>query len=119
MLEKVSLRRLAINIIRVIEGIISFFLAFRIIFLLIPVNPSTPFVVWIYTVSTSLMVPFRGIVNNTLVGIGGVFDWVALITLIAYLVLGEIIVTSIRSLIPVEDDYLGREAGTYHSVRRR
>ena len=120
MITQISWRRFIINLVRILQAIVGFFLVARIVFLAIPANSATPFVAWVYQVSSNLMSPFRAIVQNTATGTGGVFDWVAVITLVAYLILGEILISIANSLLPLEEErYIGGEARTYHSIRRR
>ena len=103
-MSRILIRRILVNTISAILWIISVFLILRIGLLFIAANPATPFVSWIYKVSNNLMYPFQGIVKNSSVGGSGVFDWVALITLIVYLLFGAVIISVINYLLsPAEE----------------
>lgn len=93
-----TIRNLIVYIINIGLGIVTFFLGFRIIFQLFAANPNTPFVSWIYSTSLDLMSPFLGIFPNLNVGGGSVFDLVALITLVAYTVITQLLVAVIDAL---------------------
>ena len=76
---------------RVLAGLINFFLALVEIFLGLRVilrffgaNPNNDFVHWIYTSSTTLMDPFRGIFHTVVVGNNHVIDFSAIFAMIVY-----------------------------------
>ena len=104
------IRSLLVLFIDLIMAVIAFFLGMRVIFQLFQANPSTPFVTWIYTVSAGLMYPFRGIFPNLQISEFGVLDLVALVTLLAYSVIGYLIIGAIRTMIrPTVHDAYHRE----------
>ena len=92
-------RSIFIMIIDLAMAIIAFLLGMRVIFQLFRANPETPFVAWIYQLSGSLMYPFQGIFPNIQVSEIGELDLVALITLLAYSIIGYLIIGAIRSFI--------------------
>lgn len=67
----------------VIAGVIS--LALRVFLLLFSANPTTPFVDFIYRISTDYLSPFRGIFPPRPVGETGYLDVAALFAIIVYL----------------------------------
>jgi hypothetical protein len=81
-----SVRNALFLVLNLLMGIIGFFIGFRFILELVSANPSTPFVAWIYSVSSSLIYPFNGIISNPKIGFG-TFDIVALIALLAYAII--------------------------------
>ncbi len=97
------------NLINSILMIVGAFLGLRFILELVSANPSTPFVAWIYSISEMFIYPFRGIVPNVSAGIG-ILDIVAIIALVAYSILGYILISLLRS---VTSDYSDRY-GTAH-----
>lgn len=66
-------------------------LLFRVFFLLFSANADTPFVQWIYSVTTDLMSPFRGIFPTKSVGLTGYLDISAIFAIIFYLILSAAI----------------------------
>lgn len=109
-----ELLRMLINL---VLSITTFFLVTRLIFRFFSTNPQTPFVQWIFEISNSLMVPFVNIVPN-LTTQTGVLDLVAVITLIAYLVIGYILLSMMGGMVHeeiIEEDYPA--VGHYHDIR--
>lgn len=78
------------GILYIIGGVIEGFVGLRFLFELLGANPASPFVGWIYDVSTPLVTPFAGIFgqNPVLTGHGvvaaSVFDWTALVAFAVY-----------------------------------
>lgn len=104
------------TIVNIVLALISFFLLLRVFFLFFSVNQTTPFVLWVLTVSRILMSPFLGIAPN--IGVQtGVLDTVALITLIAYLLVGYIILTLIEGL--AEQRFLEKGGEVHYNSRHR
>lgn len=93
-----ELRNILLSITNVILLIISAFLIARILFQILGANSTTPFVSWVYDVSSFLMTPFRGIFNSANLGQNATLDVPALIALIAYAILGIFIMYLIRTL---------------------
>lgn len=105
------IRSLLILFVDVVMAIIAFFLGMRVIFQLFQANPSTPFVAWIYSVSDGLIYPFRGIFPNMQISEIGVLDLVALITLLAYSVVGYLIIGALRAFIHPREHITHHEHG--------
>jgi hypothetical protein len=95
-----SIRNAFIYLLDLLMAGITFFLGLRFVFNLIAANPSTPFVAWIYQLSNSLIYPFSGIVPNFTFG-SGVFDMVALISLLAYAIVFYLLGALLDALLPV------------------
>jgi uncharacterized protein YggT (Ycf19 family) len=80
-------------------AVIAFFLGMRVILELFQANAGTPFVAWIYRVSSGFMYPFNGLFPNFAISDFGFLDLTALITLFAYAVVGYIVLAIIRSVL--------------------
>ena len=93
-----SIRNFFVSLMNLLLGVITFFLGLRFAFKLLSANPGTPFVAWIYSVSSYLMAPFNGIFGNLSLGQGGVIDIVALISLLAYTIGCYLIITLVDSV---------------------
>lgn len=72
------------TLLNIIFGAVVFLLGLRIVLRLFGANPSTPFVSWTYSVSESLLTPFRGIFPTTQLVPGSVFDIPAFVALLVY-----------------------------------
>ncbi|MDN5275626.1 MAG: hypothetical protein JWN33_275 [Candidatus Saccharibacteria bacterium] len=76
------------GIVYAIGGFIEALVGLRFIFELFGADPASPFVTWIYSLSTPFVAPFAGIFgqNATITGAGVVttstFDWAALVALV-------------------------------------
>lgn len=92
-----NIRYLVIQVINFMLALVVFFLGFRIIFQLFGANPQTPFVQWIYSVSSRLMAPFMGIFPNIDLGGGSSLDVVALLSLVAYGLIAQIAISLIST----------------------
>ncbi len=97
------IRTLLSVVVDLIMAVIAFFLGMRVIFELFSANPATPFVNWIYGVSGGLMTPFANLFPNLAIPGLGFLDIVALVTLLAYAVVGYIALAIIRSVLAVGD----------------
>ncbi len=76
---------LSINaVLRLLLGVIEFFLITRFLLKLLGANPSTPFVRWIYETSGSILEPFSNTFPTSRVE-GLVFDFNALFGLFVYI----------------------------------
>lgn len=97
-------------------------LLFRVFFLLFSANPSTPFVQWVYNVTTDLMAPFRGIFPTKPVGETGYLDISAIFAIIFYLVLSAAITNLMHYLDnkkhKLEEELAEYNASTERSVNR-
>ncbi len=78
------------NVIYYILGVIEVLLAFRLLFLLLGANPANGFVAWLYSLTSALVAPFRGIFGTfvTRDAISRyVFDPASIIAMIVYTVI--------------------------------
>jgi uncharacterized protein YggT (Ycf19 family) len=78
-------------VVRLLSGLINFvlilveaFLVVRVILRFFAANPATSFVHWIYTSSSTLIEPFRGIFPTTVIGHNHVVDFTALFAMLVY-----------------------------------
>ena len=83
-------------IISFIFGSLGLVLGLRFIFLLLGANPFTPFVAWIYDVSSPFVVPFAGILGRATTAptgtvVDSIFDPSTLVALVVYGALGGIL----------------------------
>lgn len=106
-----TLRNLIVYFVNLAFGVITFFLGFRIIFELFSANPGTPFVAWVYKVSAGIMSPFTGIFPNLSLGGGSTFNVVALLALIVYAVIAQILIAIVDA---VTTPALTEEVGHTH-----
>jgi uncharacterized protein YggT (Ycf19 family) len=105
-----TISTLLTRITNIVLAVITFFLGARIILRLLDANAATPFVGWIYRVSESLMYPFTGIFPDFQLAPGSTIDVVAIVALIAYALIGYIIVSVINSIFhTAEDTYVHPE----------
>ena len=105
------LQELFVRLVDMVMALIAFVLGMRIVFQLIQANPATPFVGFINRVSSFLMYPFQGMFPGLQITEFGTLDIVALITLLAYSLIGYLVILGIRSLVrpAVHDEVLHRE----------
>lgn len=78
------------NVIYYILGVIEVLLAFRLIFLLLGANPANGFVAWLYSITSALVTPFRGIFGTFITRDAiarYVFDPATIIAMIVYAVI--------------------------------
>lgn len=94
-------------VVRLLGGLINFFLALAEIFLALRVllrffaaNPNAPFVNWIYNSSDVLLAPFRGIFPTEVVGRNHVIDFSALFAMVVYGLLALAFASLLRWLTP-------------------
>lgn len=78
------------TIVNIVVGVIEFLLSLRFIFKFLVVNAGTPFVAWIYGVTATLVSPFAKILPDLKMG-GFVVDFATLVALIAYVLIGYLI----------------------------
>jgi hypothetical protein len=82
----------------VVFGIIELLLILRFVLLFVGANAANTFVTWVYTWSGPFAAPFAGIFGQHSVAAGqgvvvqSVFDWTSLVALIAYAVIGAVLV---------------------------
>lgn len=117
---RLNIRRLLLQIVNLILGVVSIFLLGRIILKLLSANPTTPFVNWVYRSSDQLLSPFAGMFSSLSVGGVGVLDMVAVVGLLVYLVIGYLVISLITAVttpvIETTDRYGIRH---YHEVDRK
>lgn len=84
--------RILIYLTNFIFGVVELLLGLRIILRFFAANSATPFVSWIYDISSPLLYPFRGIFPSPVLKGGYVLEVPTLIALLAYAILGYLIV---------------------------
>ena len=77
-------------------GIVEFLIGFRILLKLFSATPATPFVQWIYEMSTPLLAPFQEILPSQQLEGGMIIEFSALFALIIYSFVGYFIVSTIH-----------------------
>lgn len=93
-----TLRTVLIEIFRIFSGFISFILGLRLIFHFFNVNPATPLVYWVNSLSIVMMTPLRDIVPDISIG-GNPIDMVAILSMGFYMILFYAIIVLIDSSI--------------------
>jgi uncharacterized protein YggT (Ycf19 family) len=78
------------TLLNIVIGVIEILLSLRFVFKFFVVNVGTPFVVWIYGVTAGLVSPFAKILPDLKLG-GFVVDFVTLVALIVYVLIGYFI----------------------------
>ncbi len=78
------------TLVSIVFGVIEFLLSLRFIFKFFTVNPSTPFVAWLYGATATLVSPFARILPDLKLG-GFVIDFSTLAALIVYVLIGYLI----------------------------
>jgi len=81
-------------------GIVEVFLGVRFLFRLLGANSNNAFVSWLYDVSGQLLEPFRGIFPVEAVEPGYVLEFSTLFAMVAYGLLGFLILTLVDALLP-------------------
>lgn len=106
------LQRLLIVLVDAVMAFIAFVLGMRVIFQLVQANPATPFVAFINRVSGYFMYPFQGMFPGLQVSEFSTLDLVALITLLAYSIIGYLIIMVIRMVLQptVHDEVVHHES---------
>lgn len=82
-------------LIRLLLGVIEFFLITRFLLKLLDANPATPFVRWIYETSDSILKPFSNMFPSARME-GFIFDFNALFGLFVY-IFGAYLITELIS----------------------
>lgn len=75
-----------------IIGVIEVILALRLVLELLGANSSSQFVEWIYSVSGALIGPFANAFPGLSLGGASVIDWVAILAMVGYAILGWLII---------------------------
>lgn len=81
-------------------GVFETILLFRFAFKLLGANPGSPFVRFIYSISSALIYPFRTIFPQTNVE-GSVFEWTSLVAIVVYFVVAYGLVHLFQIIKPV------------------
>ncbi len=89
---------LLVRCIQLFHWIAVFFLGFRVLFQLLGVNPKTPFVFWVYTFSSFLLIPLRNIFHSPEISGVSVLDITSLVALFLYTLIAALSVAFIQSL---------------------
>lgn len=87
------------TVIYVLLEIIGLVLLLRLILRLFGANPNNTFANLVYSLSDVFMIPFRGIFPTTSLE-GFVFDWSVLVAMIAYAIVGYLVILLFSSLAP-------------------
>lgn len=85
------------TLVNIVVGVVEFLLSLRFIFKFFAVNPSTPFVAWLYGATASLVSPFARILPDLKLG-GFVIDFATLVALIVYILVGYLILQIFSSV---------------------
>lgn len=93
-----NIRNVLVLLIDLFLGVISFFIGFRILLELVGANTTTPFVSWIYAVSSGFTYPFIGIFPNIALNSVAFIDTVAVISLVAYMLVGYLFIALLDNL---------------------
>ncbi len=88
-------------------GVIETFLGFRFLFRLLGANPGSPFVRFVYTISGTLLAPFRSIFPTTKVE-GSFFEWSSLVAMAIYAVISYGLVYLFQLIKPLEPEEVER-----------
>lgn len=92
--------RFTAYLVNVFLGLVEAFLALRIILRFFAANPGNGFVDWIYTSSSVLLEPFRGIFSTEVIGRNHVLDFTALFAMLVYAVFAALVVAILLMLDP-------------------
>lgn len=92
--------RMAARIIDTIIGAIEMALGLRLVLLFLGANPAAGFVAWLYSVTDSLMQPFIGMFPAWSLGGGFILDLSTFAAMLAYGLLGWVILQIIYLLLP-------------------
>lgn len=93
-------------------------LIFRVFFLLFSANPTTPFVQWVYKVTTDLMAPFRGIFPTKPMGETGYLDISAIFAIIFYMIL-SVAITNLMNYLDKKKYKLEQELAEYQAYEEK
>lgn len=80
------------RVINWIVGVVEFFLGLRILLELFGASPTSPFVAWMYSITLGILAPFVGAFPSLSLGGSQTIDIVAITAMIAYAVLGWILI---------------------------
>ena len=86
------------TIINIVFTVIELLIGARVILRLLGANPFTPFVNWVYTLSSALISPFANIFPSPVLRGGFVLDIPAIVGLLVYAILAYVIFQLIEFL---------------------
>jgi hypothetical protein len=86
------------RLVNTIIGIIEFIIAVRLVLELFGASAASAFVAWVYSVSASLIGPFNGAFASLNLGNGSVLDINAILAMVAYAIIGWILIEVISAL---------------------
>ncbi|MGH7195781.1 MAG: YggT family protein [Candidatus Saccharimonadales bacterium] len=92
------LSRFAAGVVDLFLVIAELFLAFRVVLRFFAANGANSFVHFIYTSSNTLLQPFRGIFQTTIIGRNHVLDFSTLFAMVIYALFGVAIIAVLRFL---------------------
>ncbi|MBI2011266.1 YggT family protein [Candidatus Daviesbacteria bacterium] len=93
-----DIRSTATRLVNLVLLVVVAFLGARIVLRLFGANPATPLVSWINIISDTLVYPFSGIFPNLSLQGNSILDTVAVVALLAYLLVGYLLMAIIDSL---------------------
>lgn len=93
----------------VFVAVVEVFLGLRFIFRLFGANPANDFVRWLYDISSELLEPFRGIFPTETIQPGFVIEFSTLFAMVAYGLLGFLILALVDALLPEGRDEKSRK----------
>ncbi|PIQ91746.1 MAG: YggT family protein [Parcubacteria group bacterium CG11_big_fil_rev_8_21_14_0_20_39_22] len=83
---------LIVKLVNFFVGLVETVLVLRLLLRLFGANPATPFVNWIYAMSSTLLEPFRGIFPTAPIEGGFAIEFSTLFAMVAYAIAGWIVV---------------------------
>lgn len=101
--------RLVLGLINFFIGLAEVILGLRVIMRLFAANPDAPFVHWIYSTSSVLMEPFRGIFTIAVIGKYYVLDFPAIFAMIIYGLIGMLFIYLANYLAPTRATTIVKE----------
>lgn len=91
-------KRSVIKFIKYILGFFELLLGLRLVLRLLGANPLTPIVDFLYAVTNTIIVPFRGIFSNVELRGGGIFDIVTITAMIGYPIIVYLLIELIHAI---------------------
>ncbi len=96
--------KLVQNLTNFFVGLVELFLGLRFVLRLFNANTANEFVAWLYRVSDQLLEPFRGIFPVREIEPGFVVEFSTLFAMVAYAIIGFLIISLIGTLTSSEND---------------
>lgn len=94
------LGRVLAGFINFFTGLVTLFLGLRVLLRLFGANPDAAFVQWVYSSTSGLMQPFRGVFPTETIARDYVLDFSALFALIVYGLVGMALLSLVLHLTP-------------------